>query len=464
MQFNSMSFIFAFLPLTIALYFLSKSTTYRNVVLLLASIVFYAWGDLGNLALMLVVTLVNYLLVMAMSKCEDKQRKSFLLTVVLLNVIMLGFYKYTNFSIENLNYVFRSEIKFIGLALPLGISFFTFRIISYAVDVYQNKIPVETSLLRMSLYTLMFPMIISGPIVRYETIANEMKSRRVKLDDLTIGVQRFIIGLGKKVLIANQVAYIASEVFKITDFSKLTSTHVFIGVLSYTLQVYFDFSGYSDMAIGVARIFGFNFLENFNYPYIAKSATEFWRRWHISLSTWFRDYIYIPLGGNRVPFYRWVLNIAIVWMVTGLWHGAAWSFVFWGIYFGVILIIEKLFLSKWLIRLPVLNHIYTLIVVMISWIIFNSSSLTQILVFIKRIIVVRELSFDVLISLNFGTYWPYYILGIVFSTPIVKWLEQKFQSSAVFTLIKNTTIILIFVLSLIYMIDGSYNPFIYFKF
>ena len=203
----------------------------------------------------------------------------------ILNVIMLGFYKYTNFSIENLNYVFRSEIKFIGLALPLGISFFTFRIISYAVDVYQNKIPVETSLLRMSLYTLMFPMIISGPIVRYETIANEMKSRRVKLDDLTIGVQRFIIGLGKKVLIANQVAYIASEVFKITDFSKLTSTHVFIGVLSYTLQVYFDFSGYSDMAIGVARIFGFNFLENFNYPYIAKSATEFWRRWHISLST-----------------------------------------------------------------------------------------------------------------------------------------------------------------------------------
>jgi len=464
MLFSSMTFLLLFFPLTIVLYFLSTNIHYRNTILLIASIAFYSWGEVSTLGLMLIVIIVNYSLSIVMDKKEGNSRKLILWLIVLLNLGLLSYFKYSNFFLENTNFIFGTDFAYSELFLPIGISFYTFRVISYVIDVYRKKIPVQKSFLIIANYMVLFPTLISGPIVRYETIHEEYLSRNISMDDVVDGLQRFIIGLSKKVLIANQVAVIAADVFKITDLNSLNSTQVYIAVISFTLQIYFDFSGYSDMAIGIARIFGFHFLENFNYPYIATSITDFWKRWHISLSTWFRDYIYIPLGGNRVNFLLWIRNIAIVWFATGLWHGAAWNYVLWGVYFGVLLILEKLFLGKVLSFLKGLNHLITVFLIMISWVIFNSTSVDQIFAFINRMIFITPYDADSLITLNFGNYWPYYLLGIIFSTPLIPWIETKLKTSTLYNLLKSIIVLALFVLCIIFLIDSSYNPFIYFKF
>jgi alginate O-acetyltransferase complex protein AlgI len=413
---------------------------------------------------MFVIAIVNYALTRVLDKAEDKKRLIIMWILVVLNILPLAYFKYSNFFLDNINIVLNTNFTINEAFLPLGISFYTFRNISYIIDVYRKKFPAEKSFFIVLNYILLFPTLISGPIVRFETIREEYHERKISVDDVVEGVERFIIGLAKKVLIANQVAVISANVFSITDFNSLNSTQVYIAVISFTLQIYFDFSGYSDMVIGIGRIFGFHFLENFNYPYIATSISDFWRRWHISLSTWFRDYIYIPLGGNRVSMLRWILNIAIVWFTTGLWHGAAWNFVLWGVYFGVLLVLEKLFLGRVLSFLKGVNHIIVIFLIMISWVIFNSHSIDQIIIFIQRMIFIQPYDMNTLIELNFGNYWPYYVLGLIFSAPIVPWLDSKLKTSTIYNFVKKLIVLALFVLCIIFLIDSSYNPFIYFKF
>lgn len=464
MLFSSMTYLLLFFPLFTFLYFLNKNVHYRNTILLLASLTFYAWGEISTLPYMFVIAIVNYALTRVLDKAEDKKRLIIMWILVVLNILPLAYFKYSNFFLDNINIVLNTNFTINEAFLPLGISFYTFRNISYIIDVYRKKFPAEKSFFIVLNYILLFPTLISGPIVRFETIREEYHERKISVDDVVEGVERFIIGLAKKVLIANQVAVIAANVFSITDFNSLNSTQVYIAVISFTLQIYFDFSGYSDMVIGIGRIFGFHFLENFNYPYIATSISDFWRRWHISLSTWFRDYVYIPLGGNRVSMLRWILNIAIVWFTTGLWHGAAWNFVLWGVYFGVLLVLEKLFLGKVLSFLKGVNHIIVIFLIMISWVIFNSHSIDQIMIFIQRMIFIQPYDMNTLIELNFGNYWPYYVLGLIFSAPIVPWLDSKLKTSTIYNFIKKLIVLALFVLCIIFLIDSSYNPFIYFKF
>ena len=464
MLFNSMTYLLLFFPLFTFLYFLNKNVHYRNTILLLASLTFYAWGEISTLPYMFVIAIVNYALTRVLDKAEDKKRLIIMWILVVLNILPLAYFKYSNFFLDNINIVLNTNFTINEAFLPLGISFYTFRNISYIIDVYRKKFPAEKSFFIVLNYILLFPTLISGPIVRFETIREEYHERKISVDDVVEGVERFIIGLAKKVLIANQVAVISANVFSITDFNSLNSTQVYIAVISFTLQIYFDFSGYSDMVIGIGRIFGFHFLENFNYPYIATSISDFWRRWHISLSTWFRDYVYIPLGGNRVSMLRWILNIAIVWFTTGLWHGAAWNFVLWGVYFGVLLVLEKLFLGKVLSFLKGVNHIIVIFLIMISWVIFNSHSIDQIMIFIQRMIFIQPYDMNTLIELNFGNYWPYYVLGLIFSAPIVPWLDSKLKTSTIYNFIKKLIVLALFVLCIIFLIDSSYNPFIYFKF
>ena len=464
MLFSSMTYLLLFFPIFIFLYFLNKNVHYRNTILLLASLTFYAWGEVTTLPYMFIIAIVNYALTRELDKTEDKKRLLFVWILVILNILPLAYFKYSNFFLDNINIVLNTNFTINEAFLPLGISFYTFRNISYIIDVYRKKFPAEKSFFIVLNYILLFPTLISGPIVRFETIREEYHERKITVDDVVEGLERFIIGLAKKVLIANQVAVIAANVFSITDLNSLNSTQVYIAVISFTLQIYFDFSGYSDMAIGIGRIFGFHFLENFNYPYIATSITDFWKRWHISLSTWFRDYIYIPLGGNRVSMLRWILNIAIVWFTTGLWHGAAWNFVLWGVYFGVLLVLEKLFLGKVLSFLKGVNHLIVIFLIMISWVIFNSHSVDQIMIFIQRMIFIQPYDMNTLIELNFGNYWPFYVLGLLFSAPIIPWLNTQCKTSTIYNFAKKLIVLALFILCIIFLIDSSYNPFIYFKF
>lgn len=463
MLFSSLTFVFLFLPLVIALYFTTKNIRFRNVILLIFSLVFYAWGEPKLISLMLVVIILNYLLTILMDRYRNYKRKLYFILIVFIDLGILIFYKYSNFLIQNLNSLLNSKFDYFDIVMPIGISFYTFQILSYVIDVYRFKFKAQKDITALALYIVLFPQLIAGPIVRYETIREELKKRESSFENLVTGSQRFIIGLGKKVLIANQVAVIANTVFSM-GISELTALHVWLGSVSFMFQIYFDFSGYSDMAIGLGKIFGFNFLENFNYPYISRSVTEFWRRWHISLSSWFKDYLYIPLGGNRNGKIFWFRNILVVWFLTGLWHGAAWNFVIWGVYFGTILIIEKLLLGNILKKVPILNYVYTMMVVLISWIIFNGNSTSQILQFIRLLFSPINLERRVLNTLQFGDYWIYYVFAVIGSFPLLKKINDSFKENAAFRIIKNISILIVFVLSIVYLVDSSYNPFIYFRF
>lgn len=469
MVFSETVFLYAFFPLVVCSYYICKNLTYRNILLLIFSLLFYSWGEPKYLFLMLMASGVAYVGGLLMNYYHEKNIQAkkkivFIITTCILIANLLIF-KYLNFFCDNIESIFGIDIPLKEIALPIGISFYTFQILSYVIDLYKNNIRLQTNFLNLVLYVSFFPQLIAGPIVRYQTVEEEINHREVTLDDVSAGLKRFIIGLGKKVIIANNVAKVAEIIYSGNPTTYGTLFY-WIAAIAYALQIYFDFSGYSDMAIGLGRMFGFHFLENFNYPYVSTSITEFWRRWHISLSTWFRDYVYIPLGGNRVSKARWLFNIFVVWALTGFWHGAQWNFVIWGLYYCCILLVEKLFLQKWLKKLPkFISWLYTTILVCIGWVIFNLVDFKQMLHALKMMFCFVPTDILGVVSADSSILYAliYIPLGILFSFPILKKWSNK-EKNNIALLAEAVLAGLLFVLCLIYVISSSYNPFIYFRF
>ena len=463
MVFASITFLYYFLPIFLILYFIVPKK-YKNIVLLIFSFIFYFYGEPKYILLMLLEVLFAYFMTLSL---EKNKSKSLLTVIISFHLILLCIFKYFNFIIDNINTIFSSNITLLNIVLPIGISFYTFQIISYEVDVYKGKIKASKNLLEFMTYVFLFPQLIAGPIVRYESVNKELKSRKVTFDDFSSGVNRFIIGLFKKVVIANNIGELCNTLVGSDEVSVLL--YWILGI-SYMLQIYFDFSGYSDIAIGIGKMIGFKFPENFNYPYIADSVTNFWRRWHMTLSSWFRDYVYIPLGGNRVSTLKHIRNIFIVWILTGLWHGASWNFIIWGLYFGIILIIEKYFLNKVLEKLPkVIRIIYTLFIVMISFIIFSSDNLSSAFTVIKGLFSFNSLSlYNSFILYYIRSYLVILIIGIILSTSLIKNVIFKLRNKKflnnIINIIQVIVILLILLIVTSMLIDSSYNPFLYFRF
>ncbi len=468
MLFSSIVFLFTFLPAVMILYYLLP-VRFRNVILLLASLVFYAWGEPVYLFLMLLSILFNYFsgLDIARNLQDKRAAKRSLVFNLIINLAVLGFFKYEGFVLDTLNGIFPVHISYHALPLPIGISFYTFQILSYIIDVYRGNVKVQTNLPNFALYVTMFPQLIAGPIVQYADVDEQLASREVSRTKFGEGSMYFIRGLAKKVLLANTSGMIFTEVSGLAKGNIAVMT-AWLGAFAYMFQIYFDFSGYSDMAIGLGKMFGFEFNMNFNYPYVAKSITEFWRRWHISLSSWFRDYVYIPLGGNRVSKIKHIRNLLIVWFLTGLWHGAAWNFVAWGLYYGVILIIEKYLLSPVLDRLPdIVRHIYSIVLVVIGWVLFFSSSFGQAADYIRVMFGAGAHGFADRESMYLLTsnliLWLILIFG---STPLVHFRYEHMLRTKKW----NTTIINIvvyaalFIVCIAYLVTETYNPFLYFRF
>ena len=463
MIFTSISFFYYFLTIVIILYFIVPKK-FKNFILFLSSIFFYFCGEPIYTFLMIGEIFIAYV---GARYLEKHRKKSILVSLLAIHIGALGLFKYSDFTINNINQIFGSKIPLLKLALPIGISFYTFQIISYVVDVYRGKVKAQKSFLKLATYVSLFPQLIAGPIVRYETIEKELDSRTSNFENFAYGVRRFVIGLGKKVLIANMLGELC-DVFSTTNEKSILFYWIF--AISYSLQIYFDFSAYSDMAIGLGRMFGFHFLENFNYPYISKSITEFWRRWHMSLSSWFRDYVYIPLGGNRKETIILVRNIFIVWALTGIWHGANWTFVIWGLMFGIMLIIEKLFLTKHLEKMPsILQRIYVLFTVMISFIIFNANSIGEAW---NNIIGLFGANGESLINASTIYYLKSYlvvlVIAIIGSTPLLKniieKLKTKTNANKIINLLEPIAMASILIIVTAYLVDNSYNPFLYFRF
>ena len=463
MLFTSISFLYYFLPIVIILYFIVPKK-FKNFILFLSSIFFYFCGEPIYTFLMIGEIFIAYV---GARYLEKHRKKSILVSLLAIHIGALGLFKYSDFTINNINQILGSKIPLLKLALPIGISFYTFQIISYVVDVYRGKVKAQKSFLKLATYVSLFPQLIAGPIVRYETIEKELDSRTSNFENFAYGVRRFVIGLGKKVLIANMLGELC-DVFSTTNEKSILFYWIF--AISYSLQIYFDFSAYSDMAIGLGRMFGFHFLENFNYPYISKSITEFWRRWHMSLSSWFRDYVYIPLGGNRKGTIILVRNIFIVWALTGIWHGANWTFVIWGLMFGIMLIIEKLFLTKHLEKMPsILQRIYVLFTVMISFIIFNANSIREAW---NNIIGLFGANGESLINASTVYYLKSYlvvlVIAIIGSTPLLKniieKLKTKTNANKIINLLEPIAMTSILIIVTAYLVDNSYNPFLYFRF
>lgn len=462
MVFSSITFLFYFLPIVLMIYYLVPHKM-KNLVLFISSLLFYFWGEPSYLWLMLVSIVSIYIHGILIEKyCKTKYAKLFLISGITISLGALIYFKYFDFLLENLNLLIQHQIDALGVILPIGISFYTFQMISYLIDVYRGEAKVQKNFLKLATYVSLFPQLIAGPIVRYTTIEEQLEKREYSITNFSQGIRRFIIGLAKKVLIANVLGELVQTYGNSTDNTVLFH---WMYAISNMLQIYFDFSGYSDMAIGLGKMLGFKFPENFNYPYVATSITDFWRRWHISLGSWFRDYVYIPLGGNRVSKIKWIRNILIVWFLTGLWHGAAWNFILWGIYFGIILLIEKSFLLKYLEKVPkCFNRIYVLFLVMISFIIFSGNDLTQIAKDICGLLPIGETALLSYTSLYyFKSYFVIFIISIIAATPLVRNNIQKWNSKLV-NCIEPVFLILILLLSVSYIIDGSFNPFLYFRF
>ena len=463
MLFTSISFLYYFLPTIIILYFITPKK-YRNYILLIFSIIFYMYGEPKYVILMLVEILVAYFGALLIDKYKSKE--IFLITIII-HIGLLCVFKYTDLFIGTINSIFKTNISFLNIALPIGISFYTFQILSYVIDVYRGKVKVQKNILKLATYVSLFPQLIAGPIVRYETICDELDNRDETIEKFSLGVRRFIIGLAKKVLIANMLGELCTK-FSLVDERSVLFYWIF--AISYMLQVYFDFSAYSDMAIGLGKMFGFTFLENFNYPFISKSITEFWRRWHISLSSWFKDYVYIPLGGSRKGTLKLVRNILIVWFLTGIWHGAAYNFILWGLFIGVFLVIEKLWLSKYISKLPkVLRNIYVLFIIMISFIMFNAGSINEAFFNIKGLFGLnKEVFINNYTIYYLKSYLIVLIIAIFGATPLFKNIIEKIKKSKCLNKIINVLepIFLVILLLLVtaYLIDSSYNPFLYFRF
>ena len=465
MLFSSLSFLYYFLPCVLIIYFLAPKKL-KNSVLLLSSLFFYAWGEPKYVLLMLLAILCGYLFALLIERYRGRRlSRLFLILSVSLSAAILGFFKYADFFIQNFNAVTGLSLPLLRIALPIGISFYTFQLISYTVDVYRG-VPAQRSFIDLAAYISLFPQLIAGPIVRYSQIAEQLSSRRHSLDKAALGIRRFILGLGKKVLIANAMGQLCQIFSASQDKSVL---FFWLYAIANMLHIYFDFSGYSDMAIGLGKLFGFDFPENFNYPYISRSVTEFWRRWHISLGSWFRDYVYIPMGGNRVSRPRWLLNILVVWLLTGFWHGAAWNFIVWGLFFAVFLILEKLWLLKHLEKAPVLGRFYVLFTVMLSFIIFSAENMGQALSSLSSLFGAGGLP---LLSAEFLYYLKSYavllLIAVVGATPLPRLLLQRLGirpgGEKLRNLLEVPALLLILALSTAYLVDGSFNPFLYFRF
>lgn len=466
MVFSSTIFLCVYLPLVLLGYYICPKKG-RNLFLLIVSLVFYAWGEPKYVFLMIFSILVNYIFGRLMDKNRGRQKRMKLLLVlsVVIDLGLLSVFKYTDFIITNVNAIFGSSFDLLNIALPIGISFYTFQAMSYTIDIYRNDVRVQKNLIDFGMYITMFPQLIAGPIVRYADVQDQLAERSVTTADFSEGVMRFVVGLGKKVLLANQMGAVWSEIYALGgDVSALMA---WTGAIAYTFQIYFDFSGYSDMAIGLGRMFGFKFPENFRYPYQSVSITDFWRRWHITLSTWFKEYLYIPLGGNRCGLARQALNLLIVWSLTGFWHGAGWNFVMWGLYYFVILFIEKLFLLKALDKLPKLfRHVYALLLIVIGWVIFASDDVGVLLPYLGSMFGANGAVGGMDVYTLF-TKAVLLIICCVASTELPKRLflsaTGAMNEKAAFT-IKSVMTIALLALSMILLIGDSYNPFLYFRF
>ncbi|MEL0679612.1 MBOAT family O-acyltransferase [Clostridioides difficile] len=471
MIFSSLTFLFAFLPVVFILYFLVNDKL-KNFVLLLTSLFFYAWGEPKYIFLMLGSIVVNYIFGLKVSSDNKKEQKLWLTLSVIFNISLLVIFKYSNFFVDNFNALFNSHISIPTIALPLGISFFTFQTMSYVIDVYRKDGRVQRNIFDLALYVSLFPQLVSGPIVRYQTVDEQISKRIYSNEKFAVGVNRFICGLAKKVILANQLGMVADGVFS-ANIANLSIAESWLGIICYTLQIYFDFSGYSDMAIGLGKIFGFDFLENFNYPYISQSVSEFWRRWHISLSSWFRDYVYIPLGGNRVSPIKQYTNLFVVWSLTGIWHGANWTFLTWGIYYGILISIEKVFLGKLLKKVPqIFRHIYLILIVMIGWVFFRADNIVQASEFVQVLFGVGS---SPICNNSFIMYINDYgyiiILSIIFAIPIIPKLKsilksktKKLVESNFVYMLHSTFLVALMFIVVVILINSTYNPFLYFRF
>ena len=467
MLFSSISFLYYFLPIVLILYF-AVPFKFKNFILLIASLFFYFYGEPIYTLLMLATTVSSYIHGLLIDRFRGTRwSKVFLVSSVITSLLVLGFFKYTDFFITNINTIAKAEIPLLKIALPIGISFYTFQTLSYTIDVYRGEADVQKSFIRLATYVALFPQLIAGPIVRYTTVEAELKERTHSFENFAVGFNRFILGLGKKVLIANTLGELC-EIFRASDEKSIVFYWVY--AVAFCLHVYFDFSGYSDMAIGLGRVFGFHFLENFNYPFISKSVAEFWRRWHMSLGTWFRDYVYIPLGGNRVSKLAWFRNILIVWFLTGFWHGADWTFIVWGLYFALFLLLEKFFLAKFFAKIPrVFSHIYVLFVVAISFVIFNANGMGQAISDIGGMLGLQNLPFFSSETLYYiRSYGVVLLLGVIGATPLVKRTAEKFRTTRagdwIMTIAEPVIQIVLIVVITAYLVDGSFNPFLYFRF
>ena len=464
MLFSSIPFLFYFLPCVLLAYTLTPKK-FKNLTLLICSLVFYAWGEPRLVILMMLTVFCGYVLGLLTEKYA-KYKKLFLAISLVIGLGFLGYFKYADFFIENINAATNLSIPLLKVALPIGISFYTFQLISYNIDVYRGDVPAQKNLVDLATYISLFPQLIAGPIVRYSDVAIQLRERTHSLQKAATGVRRFVIGLSKKVLIANVLGEIC-ETFKASNDKSVLFFWIY--AVAFCLHVYFDFSGYSDMAIGLGKMFGFDFLENFNYPYISKSITEFWRRWHMSLGSWFRDYVYIPLGGSRVGKLRLLFNILVVWMLTGFWHGADWNFIVWGLYFAVILILEKQFLLPVLKKTGRFQHIYVLLLIIISFVIFNAADMGEAMKYISCMFGGGGIP---LLSAETGYYFRsnmiILFISVIGATPVIKniakRLEQSKNGTVIIGILEPIVLIMLLLLCTAYLVDGSFNPFLYFRF
>lgn len=457
------------MPATLLVYYLCPFKI-SNLILLISSVLFYFWGEPKYLVIMIFSTLFNYTAGIIIEKYQTQyngnKAKIVLIISIVINLGVLVIFKYSNFLIENINQLFNGYISPLNFALPIGISFYTFQTMSYTIDVYKKEIKAQKKFVTFAAFVTMFPQLIAGPIIQYKDINSQLESRKITVDNFSYGIYRFVQGLSKKVLLANNIGLIWEQISS-SNLSVLSMGEAWLGAIAFSFQIYFDFSGYSDMAIGLGEMFGFHFRENFNYPYCSCSVTEFWRRWHISLGTWFREYVYIPLGGNRKGIYRQLINIFIVWFLTGFWHGASWNFIIWGLYFGILLIFEKLFLFRWFSFFPRwIKHIYTLFFIIISWVIFAVSDTAQLAEYLKAMI-----NFNQITNSSFLYYMEsnYLLLTIcaIFSLGIIKFNRTFFKnqlSDGFFSIIKIASLVILFVINVSFLVGETYNPFLYFRF
>ena len=464
MVFSTPLFLFYYLPLVLLVYYVTPMR-FRNLVLLVASLFFYYWGEQAYTIIMLLSIVIDYTHGILVHRCKEKGNdrgaRLAVASSVIFNLAILFFFKYWDFAARSLQSVGLGFLPVLNISLPIGISFYTFQTMSYTIDVYRGDARVQKNMIHFGTFVTLFPQLIAGPIIKYKDLDGQLGSRSHSVDRFASGAQRFVVGLAKKLLLANNLGQLW-DVFKATPAEELTFVGAWLGIIAFAFQIYFDFSGYSDMAIGLGRMFGFEFMENFNYPYIAKSITEFWRRWHISLSTWFREYLYIPLGGNRCSKGRWLLNLLIVWAATGIWHGASWNYLFWGLYFFGLLILEKLLLNKWLEKLPpVFQHLYVMVLVLISWAIFALEDMSQLGAYLQ---VMFGLNRPPLVNgqtlYHLRSFLPMLVIASIGSTPLVTKLWNRVESKT----IRMLVLALGLILCTAYVVASTYNPFLYFRF